>query len=187
MYIMARLIFLQGGEDVKKRTNFHMFKEILNISKKKNILVIPWTTESKKKEKFYRNVYINYFKEVGFKKIIFLELSDSFNNAQKKFSKVDVVYIPGGDPSILYKRIIKRKIDRLIKSFRGILIGNSAGAILLSRGQIEEDKVYPGIGLLDFFVKVHYKPTESKIKKGKNEKITVCIPENLWIVINLPY
>ena len=176
-------VFLQGGEDVKKRTNIQMFREILKLSKRKSILIIPWTSNSREKEMSYREIYVNYFKDVGFKKILFLETEDSIDTARRKFSEADVVYLPGGDPKILYEKITEKGVDALIRSFNGILVGNSAGAILLSKGQTHGGTFYPGIGILDFFVEVHYCPSEPDTE---DKSMTVCIPENTWIAIKMP-
>ena len=61
-------------------------------------------------------------------------------------------------------------------------MGNSAGAIVLSRGAKEGETFYPGFGLVDFFISVHYSLHEEPIS-GTDEKIIVNIPENMWIAV----
>ncbi|HDI75594.1 MAG: hypothetical protein DRJ52_03555 [Thermoprotei archaeon] len=176
---IKKIIVLQGGEDVAARANKTLFEQILALSKTKNILVIPWTTSDSRKEKKYRKIISNYFREVGFKKIFFLEKSDSDQNIREKFSKVDVVYLPGGDPSILYEEIKKRRlVETKLREFEGIIIGNSAGAIVLSKGTYYDNRFQPGLGLVDFFIKVHFNLTSQTISKP-----SLCIPENQWVVI----
>ena len=46
----TQLIILQGGEDVTKRTNEILFKNVANLSVTKKILVIPWTSKTLEKE-----------------------------------------------------------------------------------------------------------------------------------------
>lgn len=46
-----RIIILQGGENIEAKTNKNLFKQVLVLSKTKNILVIPWTTDNPEKEK----------------------------------------------------------------------------------------------------------------------------------------
>ena len=45
-----------------------------------------------------------------------------------------------------------------IYNFKGILIGNSAGAIVLSNGSVDphEGKIFSGFGLAKFFITVHF-------------------------------
>ena len=151
---MDRVIILQGGEDVKARNNYSLFKQILSLSDSRKILIIPWTTRDLVKEFKYRSILEKYFKDVGFRDVLFLEKSDSFENVYEKFRSVDVVYLPGGDPKILYEEITSRPyLIKLLKDFKGILVGNSAGAVVLSKGSPVEE--WKGLGLVEFQVVVH--------------------------------
>ena len=73
---MPRLIFLQGGEDVKKRANRSMFEEVVKLSRAKTILVIPWTGDDREKESDYKAIFDEYFHDVGFREITFLQRND---------------------------------------------------------------------------------------------------------------
>lgn len=78
-----RIIILQGGENIEAKTNKNLFKQVLVLSKTKNILVIPWITDNPEKEKKYGKIIENYFKETGFKKTIFLEKNDTHKKPLK--------------------------------------------------------------------------------------------------------
>ncbi|MGC8986400.1 MAG: Type 1 glutamine amidotransferase-like domain-containing protein, partial [Thermoplasmata archaeon] len=171
---------LQGGEDVRKRTNAELIKKACDLSNKKKILVIPWTSESDSKELEYRKILKDYFSDSGFKEVTFLEKSDCEIDINNKIFSVDVIYLPGGDPEILYREIRIRSIDSKLRDFRGIIIGNSAGAIILTRGSIIEKRFLKGFGLLNFYVYVHF-----DLSKNTNIilKPNICIPEDTWICI----
>jgi dipeptidase E len=179
---MHQVIILQGGEDVKKRKNYEVLEGVTRISKHKRILVIPWTTTNKKKEITYRKILENYFKDIGFREVLFLEKNDGKKTIEKKIKIVDVIYLPGGDPTILYREIKKRRLEKKLKNFKGILIGNSAGAIVLSKGEVENKRLTPGLGIVDFYVKVHF-DLKDIFKNFYKEKIIVCLPESSWIAI----
>ena len=72
-------------------------------------------------------------------------------------------------------------LDRLF-GFSGVIIGNSAGAIVLSKGGWGYGKFYPGFGLVDFHVTVHYKLGAGQVAKA-DTTINVNIPENMWITV----
>ncbi len=178
----SQIIILQGGEDVKKRTNEELMRSVCNLSITKKILVIPWTSESDSKESEYVKVFQKYFTEIGFNEVIFLEKIEDEIDINKKISSVDVIYLPGGDPEILYREIKVRSIDSKLKDFKGILIGNSAGAIVLSKGSVIEKKFFPGFGLVNFYVFVHFNLSEKlQFTTGPN----ICIPENTWLCISI--
>ncbi|MGC9175361.1 MAG: Type 1 glutamine amidotransferase-like domain-containing protein [Thermoprotei archaeon] len=171
---MHQLIVLQGGDDIRKRTNQSLMSQIARISSTKRVLVIPWTNKPDDREEERRELLTVYFKESGFREVLFLERDDSEEEVSAKMSQVDVVYLPGGDPSTLYEEMRARSLQQRLRDFKGIIVGNSAGAIVLSRGAEHEGKFYQGFGLADFFISVHYDLRfESGLGGGKpNDKHT---------------
>ncbi|MGC8558587.1 MAG: Type 1 glutamine amidotransferase-like domain-containing protein [Nitrososphaeria archaeon] len=176
-----QIIILLGGEDVKKRTNEPLIRKVGELSTAKKILVIPWSSGSDKREQEYRSVFRRYFSDSGFIQVLFLEKDDQDSVMSEKFASVDVVYLPGGDPGVLYEELKKRNVQDRLRGFRGIIIGNSAGAIVLSAGAVVEDKFYPGFGLVRFFVSVHYTPGPVSEAEGE---MTVNIPGGMWIAVS---
>ena len=174
----TQLIILQGGEDVAKRTNEILFKNVANLSVTKKILVIPWTSNTMEME--YRTIFNNYFTHSGFQGVLFLETDDSNSEITRKITSVDVIYLPGGDPDILYREIKKRSLQNRLHDFKGILIGNSAGAIVLSKGSVDlhGGKFFSGFGLAKFFITVHFNlHRESTTEKFEGPVIN--IPEDM--------
>ena len=178
----AQIIILQGGEDVKRRTNESLFRNVRELSNTGKILVIPWTSDSIEKETDYSKVFEDYFSHCGFDRVSFLAKSDPENEIQRKFSEVDTIYLPGGDTGILYREIKQRALKDRLFEFSGVIIGNSAGAIVLSKGGWGDGKFYPGFGLVDFYVSVHYKLSINQVA-DVDTTITVNIPENMWVAI----
>lgn len=130
----TQIIILQGGEDVKRRTNETLFKDVRKLSSSGKILVIPWTSDSLEKETEYSRMFHDYFSHCGFKEVLFLAKTDPENEIQRKLSEVDTIYLPGGDTEILYREMKQRVLQDRLFEFQGIIIGNSAGAIVLSKG-----------------------------------------------------
>ena len=179
----SQLIILQGGEDVRKRTNEPLIRKIGGLSLTKKILVIPWTEDLDESEKKYWTLLNSYFSDSGFREVLFLEREGTKREMNEAFSGPDVLYLPGGDPVILFRELKSRSIQDKLRSFKGILLGNSAGAVVLSKGMQGEEKFYPGFGLVDFFVKVHFKLGEER-PTGRRLHPTINIPEGMWVTVS---
>ena len=117
----------------------------------------------------------DYFKELGASKIEFAELSDSLKEIIEKMDRSDLVYLPGGVTKLLVQRIKDAKVDKLLRKYNKVIIGNSAGALALCKDCILtrdkdnlETTIIPGFGLVDFSVEVHY--NSSKDKELKNSQ-----------------
>ncbi len=180
----AKMIILQGGEDVKQRTNEALFRNVRRLSNTGKILVIPWSSDSSEKETAYSKIFHDYFSHCGFEEVLFLTKTDTENEIQRKFSETDTIYLPGGDTGILYREIKQRVLQDRLFEYSGVIIGNSAGAIVLSKGGWGDEKFYPGFGLVDFYVSVHYKLAMGQIAQTNNT-INVNIPENMWVAVTI--
>ena len=178
----AQIIILQGGEDVKRKTNENLFKDVRRLSSSGKILVIQWTSNSLEKEAEYSRMLRDYFSHCGFEEILFLAKTDPENEIQRKFSEVDTIYLPGGDTEVLYRKLKQRTLQDRLFEFSGVIIGNSAGAIVLTKGGWGDGKFYTGFGLVDFYISVHYKLEVGHIAETK-DAINVNIPENMWITV----
>ena len=179
----AQMIILQGGEDVRIRANEALFRSVAAISAKKRILIIPWTQESDDREMEYLNLFRDYFSDSGFQSTDFLNKGDNDSEVSEKFGSTDVIYLPGGNPGVLYRELNARSLQDKLRVFKGTIIGNSAGAIVLSRGGIGDRKFYPGFGLVGFFIKVHFK-LEQEMLFWNEKSETISIPENMWIAVS---
>lgn len=178
----TQILVLQGGEDVNERKNSSLMESTADTSRLKKVLVIPWTGNNDEKEAKYRSIFQKYFIDSGFREVLFLEKEDTERVTDKKLDSVDTIYLPGGKTDILYEELNKRSLQKRLQAFNGVLVGNSAGAIVLSRGATTKGRFYPGFGLIDLFISVHYKLGEPSVP-GVDVRSTVNIPENMWITL----
>jgi peptidase E len=157
-------LYFHGGEDIKKRDSKEINeKAFADAGKSPTVLIFPWTADVEKIE--YRTVMYDYFKELGGGKIEFAELSDSFQELKEKIESSGIIYLPGGNDKILIDRIKERKINPLFQRYNKVIIGNSAGSLVMCKryvvikGQEGEPKTTSkeGLGKVDFEVAVHYK------------------------------
>ncbi|RLE64193.1 MAG: hypothetical protein DRJ38_05990 [Thermoprotei archaeon] len=160
--IMGKIYFY-GGEDVKRRTCLKANKKIFSQFYRPRVLVIPWTTENKVKELKYRRILQEYFRDLGAEEISFLEKGCPLDILEEYFENADILYLPGGETEFLLKSIKEERIEELIKEFPGVIMGNSAGALVLGKYCIIGKREYSlslkkGLGLVDFSIYVHYNP-----------------------------
>lgn len=91
--------------------------------------------------------------------------NSDISDAEKLLKEADILYIPGGAPDLMMKRIIDKGLLEIIKSFDKIIIGSSAGSMIqLAKFHISPDNEYnkfslhKGLGYIDeFFIEVHYR------------------------------
>ena len=178
--MVSQIIILQGGEDVKQRSNETLFKDVRKLSSSGKILVIPWTSDSLEKEAEYSRVLHDYFSLCGFEEVLFLLKTDAESEIQRKFSEVDAIYLPGGNTEVLYHELKSRSLQNRLFKFSGTIIGNSAGAIVLTKGGWGDGKFYTGFGLVNFYIFVHYKLGSGPVAERGNTPV-ISIPENMWV------
>ncbi len=184
------IIYFLGGEDVKKRTCFEIMRKALADAKNGRVLIIPWTSESKEKVEKYKKILTEYFKDLGAKSITFAELSDTQSTLATKINDADLIYIPGGLPEVFLKYAAQKNLTTLLRNYKGVIVGNSAGALVLCRECVitkDEDhpttKVMPGLGLVDFSVEVHYTPErDEELKELSKGRKIYAIPEHCALV-----
>lgn len=188
-------LYFIGGENIEKREadkiNKLAFKD---AGSSPEVLVFPWTREKEKEE--YRKIMIDYFEDLGASEVIFAELSDSFNILKNKINNSNLIYLPGGSQELLIKNIKNKKIENSLKNYTGIIIGNSAGALIMCskyvilEGQDDTPKtaLKQGLGLANLTIVVHFGSSNPKYSgrgekeiKQFSEKINLkiyAIPEN---------
>lgn len=113
-------------------------------------------------------VWVNYFK-------------DSMDEMKEKILNSCILMLTGGAPDLMMKRIKEKKLKKLIKNYKGIMIGYSAGAMIqLDSYHISPDEDYPeflyqtGLGCLSgFAIEPHFRRSKvqlQSIEKVKSEK-----------------
>jgi peptidase E len=100
-----------------------------------------------------------------------------------------LIYLTGGQASVLLNRLQRSGVDKLLKDYPGVIVGRSAGAMALGKGCLVTNrysgnrKVILGLGLTDFSFNVHYDSSKDDLLKGlsKNGKI-YAIPQGAAVV-----
>lgn len=100
---------------------------------------------------------------------------------KEKILNSSILMLTGGAPDLMMKRIKEKKLKKLIKNYKGIMIGYSAGAMIqLDSYHISPDEDYPkflyqtGLGCLSgFAIEPHFRRSKvqlQSIEKVKSEK-----------------
>jgi len=186
---MAKLYFL-GGERVRKQDsreiNEAAFRE---AGDEPRVVVFPWARASFDNTFKRRERLFHYFKNLGACRVDFVDYGDSFKDICEKVECSDLIYLTGGLTTVLLERLKRKSVDRLLRKYDKVIVGRSAGALALSKkgvitkGRQPAVKMIEGLGLVDFSVKVHYKPSKDAVLKrlSKEEKI-YAIPERSALV-----
>ena len=111
--------------------------------------------------------YINYF-------------TDTKKSAKEKIENADIIYFTGGLPDRMMDRIIEFELVDALKSFDGVVVGYSAGAVIQLKeyhlypdGDYEDFEYYHGLGYIDnFYLEVHY-----EYKTEQDESVKRCLSE----------
>lgn len=195
-------IYMIGGGHIRNLLTEPINKKAFGeAGGKPRILVFPWTTEDASKAKEKMGKMKAYFEEAGAKSVVFANEADE--NIEKIMKKTDIIYLPGGNPSILIDRIITKGLRDALKDYDRIIMGNSAGALAICekyaiiKGQDDEkeSKLVKGLGLTEITVSVHYKSAIDKYygKEAEKElselstktgKTIYAIPEESAILIH---
>jgi peptidase E len=187
---MARLYFL-GGENVIKR-DAREINEIAfrDASEAPRVVVVPWARTSFDKAYKRRKRLFDYFRSLGAMTVEFAEYSDTLEEVARKVECSNLIYLPGGLASVLVERLKNRSVDRLLRKYDGVVVGRSAGALALGKKCVvtknrrtPTTKMISGLGLVDFSVKVHYKPSkDGELKRLSKEEKIYAIPERSALV-----
>lgn len=177
------------------KVSFPIIKERLKdiIKQDYKVAIMPWAFATeidsetfnneyfKKGERRY-NKYVEPLKELGIdeKNIIVLNCySQTKEELISILESVDVLLIPGGNPEMLFKKVLHdTEIIYSIKNFKGIIIGESAGTELQLRRYFITAKnnyygyfaFYDGFGVIDdpFYMDVHSANEEEYLNKLKD-------------------
>jgi peptidase E len=132
------------------------------------------------------------------KQIDFLNYyNDDHEIAIKKIKNADIIYLPGGAPDLMMKRIIDFNIKNALESHNKVFIGSSAGAMIQFKNYyITKDNEYQkfsyqeGLNLIeDLFIEVHYRRKKNQKRSLKKvfrsyRKDIYAIPDDGAIIID---
>jgi peptidase E len=187
---MAKLYFL-GGENVAKRDSREINEAAFDdAGGAPTVLIFSWARASFNQAYKRRLRLFNYFRTLGARTVDFASYSDTLEEITRKVERSDLIYLPGGLTSVLIERLKNKSVDRLLLKYEGVVVGRSAGALALGRKCVvtknrrnPTSEIISGIGLVNFSLKAHYKPSKDAVLKNlsKREKI-YAIPEGSALV-----
>ena len=187
---MAKLYFL-GGENVAKRDSVEINEAaFLDAGETPNVVVFPWAKASFDHAYKRRKRLFDYFRSLGACDVAFVDYSDAYEEIKRKVECSDLIYLPGGLASVLVERLKNRNVDGLLRGYEGVVVGRSAGALALGKKCVvtknrrhPTSKMIPGIGLVDFSLKAHYKPSrDATLKRLSQQDRIYAIPERSALV-----
>lgn len=173
-------LYLLGGENVYRRSAREVNERAFQDAGEPIIvLVFSWATASFDNSYKKRKTIVDYFRSLGACTINFVDYSDSNETIAQKMGNSNLIYLTGGQTSILIERLKNMGVDHLLINYHGVIVGRSAGALALSRKSIvtcrsdSKAKIISGLGLADLTLKVHYKPEKDATleRLSKRERI----------------
>jgi peptidase E len=186
---MAKL-YLLGGESVYRR-NARAVNELAfeDAGSAPNVSVIPWARPSFDKKYRRRQILMDYLRSLGAGKVDFIEYYEFKEVVAEKLQHSALVYLTGGQPSILIERLKTSGVADLLKTFQGVIVGRSAGALALCHRCIAtcrgngKVRIVEGLGLVGITLKVHYIPeNDENLTRFSWEQTIFAVPEGAALV-----
>ncbi len=201
---MKTCVLIGGGNNTDSRLPYEneiIDKEIVNLVKKENPIFLFIGLASNNSDSNYDQIK-KYYQKLNCQ-TEYLKKKNIINNpdiVRNKIQRADIIYIGGGDTIKLLDTIKEYKIDILLKEAyeKGtILVGKSAGAILLSkkgfsdsyilRGEKNTYEFIEGLDFIDVIICPHYHQDEKKTKElekelSKEKKEVIGLENNTAII-----
>lgn len=162
-------VYLLGGENVSKRSAKEVNKRAFEDAEgKPNVLVFPWARAYFDRKYQKRKLLVDYFRSLGAESVDFVEY-DHLEHIKEKVAAADLVYLTGGQTSVLIERIKTMKLDLQLRNFRGVIVGRSAGALALCKRALttcrsnSKIRIVEGVGLVDITMKAHYRSVKDEL------------------------
>jgi dipeptidase E len=192
---MVKLYFL-GGENIVKQDSREINEVAFrDAAESPRVVVFPWAQAAFNKLYKHRQRLFDYFRSLGACTVDYADYSDTFEEISRKVERSDLIYLPGGLTSVLVERLKRKSVERLLRKYEGVVVGRSAGALALGKKCIvtknrhtRTSRMVSGIGLVDFSVKAHYKPSkDDALKRFSKEETIYAIPERSALVYDKGY
>lgn len=162
------ITYIFNGFDIKK----HFGKRVSELFQKdmknyERIVFIPGEFDDIDKVKRYVLTDVSWFKEIGIniKKIDILTPNMTKEDMLNLVNNTDIIFIMGGDTRRQNIFLDKYNLKEIIKNFKKVVIGISAGAINLGNislcskdllDGVEETTIYDGIGRINYTIEPHF-------------------------------
>jgi len=181
-------IYLEGGNKPGEILYELTDKKALSQAINKKVMILNYTKRDPEKIKEQMILFPKYFSKIGAKKV-YIASNFNKNELHTKVKEAGLIYLPGGDTKFLMENLKEKKLISLLKnSLDKVIIGNSAGAIVLCNEgfffEKERIRKFKGIGLIEISIYVHYNTKNRNDLKilSKDRKI-YPIPERKTLII----
>jgi dipeptidase E len=183
-------LYLLGGENIYRKSaskvNEKAFKD---AGEPLSVLIFPWARASFDSNYRKRKILSDYFLSLGANLIDFIEFSDPVETITQKMGSSKLIYLTGGLVTALIERLKKAHVDELLRTYPGVIVGRSAGALALCKRCIVTSRwqqkvmVTEGLGMADLTMKAHYRPKKDQTLTllSRKEKI-YAVPSKSAIV-----
>lgn len=194
---MITYIFSSFDKDIRFNEVANYFKNDMVLYK--NIVFIPANFENMEKVNGYANIDVSWFKEIGINLNEITVLNDTMTKEEmfRSIENADIIFLMGGDTLKQNDFLMKNDLKPIIKTFKKVVIGISAGAINLSNISLcskdEEDGVektitYEGIGRINYTIEPHFDIDNKILLQNElyplSEKMTIYgLPNNTGVRI----
>ncbi len=182
-------LYLLGGENVYRRSAKEINQTAIEeTAQPRRVLVFPWARASFDKKYRKRKLLEDYLRCLGANSVDFLEYGEG-DNLVEKMAASNLIYLTGGQPSILMERIRTMQLESLLRTYRGVIVGRSAGALALCKRFVStvrsssKVRVVDGLGLVDIALKAHYIPqNDQALKRFSLEEPIFAVPAGSALV-----
>ena len=173
---MKKLVLIGGGEIGKGQTSYeteNIDKEIVKMSEKENPNLLFIGLASSYSDSYY-DLIKKIYKNLGCE-CAYLKKKNVINNpdiVKNKILNADIIYIGGGDTIKLMEVVKEYEIDKEAYEKGTVLVGISAGGILLSkegysdslilRGESDKYAFIDGLGFVNISFCPHYNADDNK-------------------------
>lgn len=194
---MITYIFSSFDKDIRFNEVANYFKNDMVLYK--NTVFIPANFENMEKVNGYANIDVSWFKEIGINLNGITVLNDTMTKEEmfRSIENADIIFLMGGDTLKQNDFLMKNDLKPIIKTFKKVVIGISAGAINLSNISLcskdEEDGVektitYEGIGRINYTIEPHFDIDNKILLQNElyplSEKMTIYgLPNNTGVRI----
>jgi dipeptidase E len=182
-------LYLLGGENVSLRSARSVNElAFMDASGRPNILVVPWARPSFDKAYGKHKLLEDYFRSMGAERVDFADYDET--DLAQKIAEVDLIYLTGGQASILIERAKKMHLETHLKNYRGVIVGRSAGALALcshcitTRRYSKRVAAVKGLGLANLTLKTHYiAADEEKLKQFSQAEQVYAVPKDSALIV----
>ncbi|MFA6397926.1 MAG: Type 1 glutamine amidotransferase-like domain-containing protein [Candidatus Paceibacterota bacterium] len=180
---MKKLFLHSGFNQGKTQIDDEFFKLFSN--KKPKIGFIP--SQSDIERKFFKEIYLNWYKQFGIDDLFYFDIDKEYDETKlDELLSCDAIFLSGGNSYYFLNSLQKHNFLPILKKFvedGGILIGASAGSILMSKtisivtideniGGDQNDiglKDFSALDLNDFEFFPHFDKNDQEIIKRMKE------------------